>query len=78
MVKFNYEYYTVDVIYTVGKMTTEFKGRDRDHVIKQIKSWMVRKNKQHTDTSIPWWKRGEGVKEIIWETLKLDRTGHQR
>ena len=75
---FQYEWWTVDIIYTTGKDCTEFKGKSKDHVIRQINNWVEKKNKKHNDPSLPWWERGDGVIEILWETLTLDRVGYQR
>lgn len=78
MSNFQYEWWTVDIIYTTGKVTTEFKGKSREHIIHHIERYVIKRNKEFNDSSLPWWKRGEGVKEVLWDTLKLDRVGYQR
>lgn len=78
MGSFQYEWWTVDVIYTTGKMCTEFKAKSRDHAVKQINRWVEKTNKDFNNPELPWWKRGNGVKEVLWDTLTLDRVGYQR
>lgn len=75
---FQYEWWTVDVLYTTGLACTEFKGKSKEHIIRQIEKWAANRNRKFNDTSLPWWERGCGVKEIRWDTLKLDRVGYQR
>ena len=59
---FNYEWWTVRVKERTGILTWEFKGKNKDHIIKQIQKEM---------------KKGD-ILEVYWDTLTLDRIGYQR
>ena len=74
---FQYEWWTVDVLLGVGRMTAEFKARDKKHVIKQIKR-EVEKSNSPENLAKPWYEMEQPIKEVYWETLKLDRVGYQR
>lgn len=63
MANFQYEWWTVDIRYRVGICSTEFKGKNRDSVIRQIK-----KEEASDDLII----------EVLWDTLQMDRKGYQR
>ena len=78
MAQYNFEWWTVEIVYTTGKALTEFKGKSREHIIRQINAWVMKQNKKHNDTSLTWWERGEGIKEVLWDTLTLDHVGYQR
>ena len=75
---FNYEWYTIDVQESTGRITWEVKARNKDNAIKTIKRLVTKKNKDAHDMTLPWWKRGGEVKEVLWDTLNLDRIGHNR
>lgn len=77
MAEFNYEWWTVEIKYACGTMTTEFKGKSKDHVIKQIERF-VKKSNSEKEQSKPIWFRPNLVIEVHWDTLKLDRIGYQR
>ena len=74
--KFQYEWWTVDLLLSTGRCTTEFKGRDREHVIRQINNYVKRTNSAE-NISDPWHKKGNPVKAVYWETLSFDRRGFQ-
>ena len=59
---FNYEWWTVRIKERTGILTWEFKGKSKDHIIKQIQKEM---------------KKGD-ILEVYWDTLTLDRIGYQR
>lgn len=71
MATFNYEWWTIEIRYTNGTYTCEFKGKNKENIIRQIK-------KEVKDTNSG--KKGfcAQVIEVYWETLKLDRIGYQR
>lgn len=75
---FNYEWYTVDVLESSGRITWEIKAKDKDRAIRQINKMAEKQNKRANDTSLPWWEQGAFVKEIYWDTIRLDRVGHNR
>ena len=77
MSKFNYEWWVVDIRTPVGIYPCEFKGKDREHVIKQIEK-EVRFTNSEKNLSAPFWSRRNQILEVYWDTLKLDRTGYQR
>ena len=76
---FQYQWWTVDVLLDVGRITAEFKARDKEHVIRQILR-EVEKTNSPENIAKPWydktWK--QPIKNVYWETLKLDRIGYQR
>ena len=78
MGSFQYEWWTVDVQYPHGRLATEFKGKSKDHVVKQIKKWVLDCNSEKSQSEPLWWKRPDRVLEVFWDTLVLDRTGYKR
>lgn len=76
---FQYEWWTVDIRLGVGRITAEFKARDKEHVIKQIER-EVKKTNSPENLAKPWYDRTwrQPIKEVYWETLKLDRVGYER
>lgn len=73
---FEYEWWTVDLQLGIGRITTQFKGRDKDHVIRQINNYVKRTNSPE-NLADPWHKKGNPVKSVYWETLMFDRKGFQ-
>lgn len=71
MTSFHYEWWTVKILYTCGTLTCEFKAKNKDNAIRQIK-------KEVKDTNSG--KKGfcPHIIEVYWDTLKLDRIGYQR
>lgn len=63
MASFNYEWWTISIKCWTGTYTYEFKAKNKENVIRQIK------REAKDDPSIV---------EIYWDTLKLDRVGYQR
>lgn len=63
MPKFNYEWWTVTIKCRTGVLTWEFKGKNKESVIRQIKKIA---------------KSDDSILEIYWDTLLLDRIGYQR
>ncbi len=72
MGKFEYEWWTVEVIEATGKITWKVKAKNKENVIKQIKKWA----KEHDEEVQR--VRPEFKTEIFWETLTLDHKGYQR
>lgn len=70
---FNYEWYTVDVIESTGKITWEVKAKDYGKAVEQIKRRASKQNRDADNKDIPWWKRGGYVKEVLWETISSSR-----
>ena len=77
MANFNYEWWTVDIIFENGTYTCEFKGRNKSTVIKQIQK-MVEENNSEKNQMRDVWHRQPKVIAVNWESLKLDRIGYQR
>ena len=63
MANFNYEWWTVSVKCLTGTYPYEFKAKNKQNVIRQIKKLE---------------KEDFSIVEIFWDTLKLDRVGYQR
>lgn len=74
----HYEWWTVDVIETSGKVTWEIKCKSEEHAKKQIIARMKKQNKRAEDESLPGYLRCGKVLEVCWDTLTLDRVGYQR
>jgi len=77
MASFNYEWWTVRIRDTAGWLTWEFKGKSRDHVVRQIKKEIADTNSED-NANRPVWKRRAAIIEVDWESLTLDRIGYQR
>ena len=74
---FQYEWWTVDVLLGVGRMTAEFKARSKENAVRQIER-EVKKSNSPENLAKPWYEQKQPIKEVYWETLKLDRVGYQR
>ena len=77
MASFNYEWYIVDIVYENGKYPTEFKAKTRETVVRQIDKYVKDSNSEEKQ-SLDIWHRPQKVLSVDWNTLRLDRTGHQR
>lgn len=71
MKTFNYEWWVVSIHFTNGTVDCEFKGKNKENIIRQIKKEVKEINSG---------KRGyqPQIIEVYWETLRLDRIGYQR
>lgn len=71
MKTFNYEWWVVSIHFTNGTVDCEFKGKNKENIIRQIKKEVKEINSG---------KRGyqPQIIEVHWETLRLDRIGYQR
>ena len=75
---FQYEWWTVQMtVEGHGVMTAEYKGKSREHVIKQIEKEIVFTNSEK-NLSAPWWERQNRILDVFWNTLTLDRIGYKR
>ena len=72
MGKFQYEWYTVDMIQATGRVGVEVKAKSRAGAIKQIEKMA----KEHDDFVRA--VRPDFSTEVLWDTLTLDRKGYQR
>lgn len=77
MAKFHYEYYLIKIETATGVYEYEFKARNRESAINQIKKYADDCKKQN-ETARTWLERADDIKTIMWDTLTLDRTGHDR
>lgn len=74
---FQYEWWTVQMtVEGNGVMTAEYKGKSRDHVIRQIEKEIAFTNSEKNLSA--GWKRQSRILDVFWNTLTLDRVGHQR
>lgn len=78
MKTFEYQWWTVQIQSETGVCTWEFKGKDKDHVIKQITKEVTKTNSPENLKKSFFQGRKERIIKVFWETLKLDRTGFQR
>lgn len=77
MNNFQYEWWAVSIKSEVGTMTWEFKGKDKEHVIKQIEKEIKRRDSEKNQKK-PASEREERILKVYWETLKFDRKGYSR
>lgn len=77
MAAYHYEWWTVDIRDEAGRNTWEFKGKSRDHVVKQIDREVAYTNSD-ANAAKDYWHRKPRILEVYWETLRHDRTGYQR
>ncbi len=77
MKAFNYEWWTVSIRFTTGTVTCEFKGKNKENVIRQIKRSFKASNSPE-NLNAHWWEYQNQMIEVYWDTLKLDRIGYQR
>lgn len=75
---FHYEWWTVEIaVENMDFQTWEFKGKSKEHIIKQIKKEIEDTNSEK-NLEKPLWQRKQRIREVKWETLTLDHTGYQR
>lgn len=77
MKTFNYEWWTVTIRFDCGTMDCEYKGKNKENIIRRIKKDFEYTNSKE-NLNAPWYKRKSQILEIYWETLRLDRIGYQR
>ncbi len=77
MAEYNYEWWTVQITDTAGTVTWEFKGKNKNNVIRQIKK-LVKETNSKENAQKPALFRKAPITAVHWETLKLDRVGYQR
>lgn len=69
MGNFQYEWWNIDIKFSNGTYTMEFKGKDQEHVKKQILKYVDKNNKDPYTAP---------VVEIFWNSMVLDRKGYAR
>ena len=74
---FQYEYWTVKITYPTGTCTVEYKGKNRESVVRQIERDRKQSNSEE-NLQKPWLKRMDQILNVDYTTLKLDRIGYQR
>lgn len=77
MGEFKFEWWTIDIRDECGRMGWEFKGKDRDHVIKQIEKEIKSTNSKRNASSDVFHRRPK-ILEVYWDTLQLNRIGYTR
>lgn len=77
MSNFHYEWWTVRILDTTGWCTWEFKGKNRENVVRQINAEVSDTNSKE-NTTRPFWKRKPKIIKVDWDSLTLDRVGYQR
>ena len=77
MSKFHYEWWTVNIKYPTGTRCREYKGKNKDGVIKQIKKEIKYTNSPE-NLNKPILFQDARIVSVDWDTLKLDRIGYQR
>lgn len=75
---FQYEWWTVQMtVEGHGVMTAEYKGKSRDHVVRQIERDVAFTNSEKNLTADVWHRQNR-ILDVFWGTLELDRVGYQR
>ena len=74
---FNYEWWTVEITDEAGTLTWEFKGKNREGVVRQVEKAVKDSNSEENQRKDVWHRKPRII-GVNWETLKLDRTGYQR
>lgn len=74
---FNYEWWTVSIKDQSGTNEWEFKGKSKEHVVRQIEKEIADTNSEKNRAK-DYWHRKPAIIEVYWDTLKLDRIGYQR
>ena len=77
MASFEYQWWTINIHYTSGWCVTEFKGKTKENIIRQIKKEIADSNSEK-NASLPWWERRIPIIEVDWDSLTFDRAGYQR
>lgn len=75
--QFEYEWWTVDITYATGKLSTIWKGKNRDNVVKQIMKEFMESNSEENAMK-PVYLRKDRIDSIHWDTMKLDHVGYNR
>lgn len=75
--EFHYEWWTVDITLPTGRICLEIKAKSKAHAVRQIEKEVALSNSSK-NASRPWWERKTPIIAVHWETLTLDRVGHQR
>ena len=76
---FEYEWYTISIRFCVGTFKCVYKGKSKEHVIKQIKKEFAYSNsKENLARSWSDPKMKQQMLEIYWDTLTFDHKGYQR
>lgn len=74
---FQYEWWTVQMtVEGNGVMTAEYKGKSREHVVRQIEKEIAFTNSDKNLSA--GWKRQNRILDVFWNTLTLDRIGYKR
>lgn len=79
MTDFRYEWWTVEIaVEDMDFDIWEFKGKSKDHIIKQIEK-AIKDTNSEKNLNKNWLEgRRQRIREVRWETLKLDHIGYQR
>ena len=72
---FEYEWWTVSIRFPTGTITCEYKGKSKEHIIKQINREITQSNSPE-NLSRKWNdpKRKDQILEVHWDTLKFNRS----
>jgi len=71
---FEYEWWTVSIRFPHGVITCQYKGKSKEHIIKQINREIVCSNKPDNLARSFWdAKRKDQILEVYWDTLKFSR-----
>lgn len=71
MNNFEYEWWDIDIKDQTGVMTWEFRAKNKENAIKQIKAEVTKIN----SGKVPFAPK---ILEIYWDTMVLDHKGFQR
>ena len=74
---YHFEWWNVVCKYDTGTCTLEIKARDEQGAITQIKKLQAY-SLSDENMARSFWVRQQPIREVYWDTLRLDRVGHQR
>ena len=76
MAGFEYEWWTVDITTEGGRCGCEFKGKNKENVIRQIEKEIEFTNSERNLSK--GFMREPRIITVHWDTLELDRKGYAR
>ena len=74
---YHFEWWTVEILEATGKCTLEIKAKTKENAIRQINK-VVQISNSKENLSKPIWQQKVKIREVYWDTLKIDRIGYQR
>ena len=77
MTTFQFEWWTVKIKYSTGIYTVEYKGKNKESVLRQIEKDRKQSNSEE-NLQKPWLERMDQILDVDYDSLTLNRKGYQR